>query len=685
MNQPSPPPAASPWWRRVRPFGVALAAVAAAVLLTPPLEPLMRATPLGLFYLAVLLASSLGSTPAGGLAVALSLAAAPGDAGLVSFGVVSGAMVLMIHRIRLERSRAIARGRELAHLNRLHDALLEIGILVARARGRDRLFDEVCRILGERAGFGLVWIGWHDAKERRLVPVAQWGDRSGYLEGIRIFTDDRAEGRGPSGTAFRENRPYIANDFRHDPATLAWREKAEEHGLSASAAFPIREGGAPRGVLNVCAGEPGFFQQQEVTLLEEVAGAVSAALDTFTLGASARDSEESARRERELVDTILESVPGVIYLYDEDGRFLRWNRHLGTVTGYTDAEIATLHPLDLFPPEEAGVVGARIAQVFATGEGSVEAGFRARDGTVTPHYFTGRRVMVNGRPCLVGMGIDITERVAAQQAILRSKAELERMVEARTGELQAALVRAESADRLKSAFLATMSHELRTPLNSIIGFTGTVLKGLAGPLTSEQEKQLGMVRGSARHLLELINDVLDISKIEAGQLEVSREPVDLRAAIERASATVRPLAEQKGLRLALTLPATLPDIVSDARRVHQILLNLLNNAVKFTDAGTVSLVAECGSGIVLGGRPGVRIQVSDTGIGIRPADLETLFQPFRQVDAGLSRQQEGTGLGLAICYRLVTLLGGEISATSVWGSGSTFTVALPLDPLEVVR
>jgi signal transduction histidine kinase len=210
-----------------------------------------------------------------------------------------------------------------------------------------------------------------------------------------------------------------------------------------------------------------------------------------------------------------------------------------------------------------------------------------------------------------------------------------------------------------------------------------MLRGLAGPLNDEQTKQLGMVRGSARHLLELINDVLDLSKIEHGQLDVHREPFDLRESVTRVVASVAPLAAKKGLVLATDVPGQLPLMMSDQRRVEQILLNLLNNAIKFTEEGSVSLNVDLvPDGLDDPGeeaRRTVRIRVVDTGIGIERNDLAMLFQPFQQIDSGLSRQHEGTGLGLAICRRLAGLLGGDIVAASEWRKGSTFTVTLPME------
>lgn len=518
-----------------------------------------------------------------------------------------------------------------------------------------------------------------------------------------------------------------------------------------------------------------------------------------------RQIEASAQSERIFSDAMLESMPGIVYSYNESGEFLRWNRNFEIVTGYTAAEITSMSPLDFFHANDRHLIANRIAEVFERGGSYVEAPFVSKDGTATPYFLTGKRMELDGAPCLVGMGIDISERRKAEEVQLqlaaivnstfdaiigqsldgtitswnvgaidifgyqpsevvgkkasllcppdrlaelsdamerikhgdhiesietrrlrkdgsqvdvfityspildpsgkiigiskiarditeRKRAEaalqelnetLERKVEQRTAELTAALLKAESADRLKSAFLATMSHELRTPLNSIIGFTGIVLQGLAGPLNPEQGKQLGMVRNSANHLLELINDVLDLSKIEADQLEVQSEPFDLRASIEKVAGLIEPMADAKQVDFSRDIAPGVGQMVGDRRRVEQILLNVLNNAIKFTDQGSVALRADRVEAYRPAGssRPvqAVQIRVKDTGIGIRPEDLQQLFLPFRQVDTGLARQHEGTGLGLVICRRLAALMGGEITVESEWSKGSEFIVTLPTE------
>jgi len=266
---------------------------------------------------------------------------------------------------------------------------------------------------------------------------------------------------------------------------------------------------------------------------------------------------------------------------------------------------------------------------------------------------------------------EMAVRQRAEDALRLLNTDLEQRVAERTAQLSEAKERAEAADRLKSAFLATMSHELRTPLNSIIGFTGILQQGLAGPLNDEQKKQMEMVRNSAGHLLDLINDILDLSKIEAGQLTLAHSWFNLRASVEKAAKTVQPLVAAKGLGLEVDIDEEVSTIRSDQRRVEQIVLNLLSNAIKFTEKGMIRL--RC----FLTDR-GACISVADTGIGISDNDLGTLFKPFHQLDSGLSRRFDGTGLGLSICSKLAECLGGEIGVESEAGKGSTFSVVLPV-------
>jgi signal transduction histidine kinase len=233
---------------------------------------------------------------------------------------------------------------------------------------------------------------------------------------------------------------------------------------------------------------------------------------------------------------------------------------------------------------------------------------------------------------------------------------------------------AERANRAKSAFLASMSHELRTPLNAILGFTGTLLMKLPGPLTAAQEKQLTIVQRSAKHLLALINDILDLAKIEAGSLALTFETVEFQALIDEVAAGLRPLAEQKGLALIVAHPPATLVVRSDRRALSQILINLINNAIKFTDQGEVRVELQREH---TQEQPLTKIHISDTGIGIKAEDQAKLFREFGRVDSEAVRQREGTGLGLRLSLQLAQLLGGEIQLVSTFGHGSVFTLVLP--------
>ena len=227
------------------------------------------------------------------------------------------------------------------------------------------------------------------------------------------------------------------------------------------------------------------------------------------------------------------------------------------------------------------------------------------------------------------------------------------------------------ANRLKSDFLANMSHELRTPLNSIIGFSDMLLTEEIGPLSETQRDFLETVARNGRHLLQLISELLDLSKIEAGHLKLTLEPIDLRQLLHEAADSVRAQTEKRRHRFDLDLPGDPLPVTADHVRVRQVLLNLLSNAIKFTPEG---------GEVRLAGRPdtdGVRVEVVDTGIGISPADQQKLFREFVQLDPSASRHYEGTGLGLALCKRLVELHGGRIGVDSDRGRGSTFWFTLP--------
>ncbi len=274
---------------------------------------------------------------------------------------------------------------------------------------------------------------------------------------------------------------------------------------------------------------------------------------------------------------------------------------------------------------------------------------------------------------------EANERIQqAQEELSQHSRKLEEMVAQRTGQLEersrqleAALQRATEADHLKSEFLANMSHELRTPLNSIIGFSRVILNQIDGPITDLQRTDLTAIYNSGVHLLGLINDILDLSKIEAGRMELRKESVDLGPVVKGVLNTSVPLVQDKPVQLLERIPVDLPPVYADPTRVRQIILNLVSNAIKYTDRGLITVSAYHRDSEVV-------VAVSDTGTGIALQDLPKVFEPFRQVGRTVERRAMGTGLGLAISQRFVEMHGGRMWAESELGQGSTFFFTLPV-------
>jgi two-component system sensor histidine kinase/response regulator len=289
-------------------------------------------------------------------------------------------------------------------------------------------------------------------------------------------------------------------------------------------------------------------------------------------------------------------------------------------------------------------------------------------GRVVQRDAEGRAVRV------LGSHTDITQRIRAEIELNDYKEGLERVVEERTRELTESNQALEEASRAKSQFLASMSHELRTPLNSIIGFTGIMLQGLTGELTSEQRAQLGMVNRAGRQLLGLVSDVLDLERVEAGAVQLELEDVDVRRLATTLTDTVRPMAEDVGLTLELDLERSPATVRTDRSKVEQILLNFLSNSVKYTESGGITLTVESRDG------GWVAFSVRDTGIGIAQEDQTSIFEEFRQLPAHRGAKHPGSGLGLAISIQLAEIIGGRIDLESAAGEGSSFTLMVPATP-----
>jgi PAS domain S-box-containing protein len=406
-------------------------------------------------------------------------------------------------------------------------------------------------------------------------------------------------------------------------------------------------------------------------------GAVAYLIEFIEDISERKRAETELATERTMLRTLVDLLPDLIYVKDRESRFLAANtacaRAMGAglpqdLIGKTDRDFYPAMRAEKYRAEELGVLdGISIAdqddaldspggaqRVFLT----TKVPWRNADGNIIG---------------LVGSARDITERTTAAQAIRKLNAELVLRVAEGTTELRAANAQLAQGSKLKDEFLANMSHELRSPLNAILGLSEALLEQAGGTLTPRQVKSITTISTSGQHLLALINDILDLSKIEAGKLELNAEPLNLREFCESCLVFVRTQAMQKHIGVAVELDGRVAVFAADPKRFKQVLVNLLSNAVKFTpEGGRVGLEVSAPEGEEV-----VRFTVWDTGLGIAPEDQRRLFRAFTQIDSGLTRAQEGTGLGLALVAKLVALHGGGVAIESEPGKGSRFIVTLP--------
>jgi PAS domain S-box-containing protein len=383
-------------------------------------------------------------------------------------------------------------------------------------------------------------------------------------------------------------------------------------------------------------------------------------------------AEEALRENERRLSQIVDLLPSMVFLKEPEAlRFVQLNKAGEELLGYSRETLLGKTASEVFPEEEARRYDEQDRAVLASSEILDIPEELTETRTSGPRVIHTKKVAVrdpSGRPLfLLGIGEDITERKRAEAA------------------LEAAKEAAERANLAKSDFLAKMSHELRTPLNSIIGFSEILEDESVGPLTDKQRRYISNVLVSGRNLLQLINDILDLSKVEAGRMELVPSRFEVPPALEQVRAIVAALADRKHLTVDLDAPASLPLLHADQAKFKQIMYNLLGNAIKFTpDGGRVTVSARVihptGNGTA---GECLEVAVADTGIGIAAEHLGRIFGEFEQVNADPTHGQEGTGLGLALTSKLVELHGGRISVESELGRGSTFRFSLPLAPPPV--
>jgi PAS domain S-box-containing protein len=386
---------------------------------------------------------------------------------------------------------------------------------------------------------------------------------------------------------------------------------------------------------------------------------------TLVMSAEKDVTQIKVQRDAKLMEArfrdLLESTPDGIVMANPTGHIVIANTQAERLFGYADGELRGMLVDTLLPMRyRQAHVGHRSSyfqqpRKRSMGSGLDLAGLR-KDGSEFPIEISLSPLRTEESAFVMSAIRDISERKRFEKALQEKNQELA------------------NANEAKDRFLAGMSHELRTPLNAIIGFTGTLLMKLPGPLNDEQDKQLRTVQTSARHLLALINDLLDVAKIEAGKVELLLAPVDCKAVIDEVVNTLRPQAEGKGLELSVRMPEPAVVLQMDRRALSQIVFNLAGNAIKFTERGSVRVSLMCA---LHNGERSTEIRVDDSGVGIPTEEQDKLFGAFSRISGARPNAPEGTGLGLHLSQKLAELLGGKIVFRSESGQGSSFSLILP--------
>jgi PAS domain S-box-containing protein len=453
------------------------------------------------------------------------------------------------------------------------------------------------------------------------------------------------QGEGAMGHVIRTGEQMLIPDYQ------AWVGRSDQYArIDARAVVvgPLLIGGRAVGAINVWHEDPArSFSEADQRLLTLFGQQAAIAMENARLFAA-------AQRERQYFEVLVRNSPVAIVVLDRDHRVVSCNPGFESLYGYTQAEVVGQNLDDLITTEETRLQA--VSYTVQASEDRTVQGFgqrRRKDGSMVDVEVLAVPIIIGGeRIGVMGLYHDVTELLSARQA-------------------------AEAANTAKSQFLANMSHELRTPLNAIIGYSEMLEEETAERGHEEYVPDLQKIRAAGRHLLALINDVLDLSKIEAGKLELFLETFDLRQAVEDVATTVEPLIARNDNRLVVEVADGVGAMHSDLTRFRQILLNLLSNASKFTERGTITV------GIERQGHE-VVVRVTDSGIGMTPEQLGRLFEAFAQAEASTSKKYGGTGLGLAITRRFCQLMGGDVTASSDPGRGSTFTVRLPADASQPV-
>jgi PAS domain S-box-containing protein len=543
--------------------------------------------------------------------------------------------------------------RALGRMNAFYTALSRTNHLIVRGGDESTLLNELCRICTETGHTGMTAVFLLEGRQAARFACA--GPRSSFFDDqpVRWAIDDPAYGASVTAIALATGEHRVGRMAEAGPEAPAWRQRMKRHGIRAVAAFPIHRAGQVYAALSLYATEADFFDDGLVKLLAEMAADVSFALDNIDREAARARLRQQTQRDLERFQALFQASPVAC-----------------VITALADARVLEINDAmcDRFGLKRADYIGVTQGQlgrlmIEADAETyrqtlardgrvrNMEAQLKLPDGSTAVVIVNAEVIDYQGQPSVMAMGLDITDLRAAAAA-------------------QQAHAAAEAANRAKTAFLSQMSHELRTPLNAMLGFTQLMQRDARSRLLPQDIEQLEHIRRAGWHLMSLLNDVMDVSRIESGQFEVRLSAVPLAALVDEVLRLNEPAAAAAGVSLQIEAAVSGIGVLADPVRLRQVFINLLSNAIKYNrPGGRVEVCVQPAGGQVL-------IEVADTGLGMTEEQLRHLYEPFNR----LGRERggiEGTGLGLALTRQLVGLMGGELAFESRSGIGTRARVTLP--------